>query len=159
MPNKPPNDPLVLLERYRRVTRDDCWEWTRWLDANGYGRVNVNRRKWLVHRLAWTVYQGEITPGKFLCHHCDNPACFNPAHLYEGTALDNSHDMWRRRPPQRNPPRGEANSQSKLTTAQVRALRATSGTCAAVGRQFGVCPMTVSLIRRRKIWDHLPPVQ
>jgi hypothetical protein len=45
------------------------------------------------HRYALELALGRpLDPGKYACHHCDNKVCCNPAHLYEGTAQDNSDD-------------------------------------------------------------------
>jgi hypothetical protein len=43
-------------------------------------------------RYSHELVNGPAPADKFVCHHCDVPACVNPAHLYLGTAKDNARD-------------------------------------------------------------------
>lgn len=79
----------------------ECWEWQSGKDPNGYGRFGIgpdrsNITPRLAHRVAWELAVGPIPEGRHLCHHCDNPGCVNPAHLFIGTAGDNMRDMARK---------------------------------------------------------------
>jgi hypothetical protein len=48
----------------------------------------------LVHREALERKLGRsIRPKMQALHHCDNPSCMEPEHLYEGTRSDNMRDM------------------------------------------------------------------
>jgi len=73
-----------------------CIETTHVLDEDGYGHCKVRRfgaQINLVHRLAWIDANGRLPmPGMNILHECDNPACINPDHLYEGTQRENIQD-------------------------------------------------------------------
>jgi hypothetical protein len=62
----------------------------------GYGRLVINGKYVGAHRVAYEVSKGRVMEGLFVCHHCDNPPCCNPAHLYAGTHQDNVDDKVRR---------------------------------------------------------------
>lgn len=75
---------------------DSCWEWTAGGNQMGYGQLRMNGKPILAHRLSYELYYG-VKPGKlFVCHHCDNPPCCNPKHLFLGTCQDNVDDMMRK---------------------------------------------------------------
>ncbi len=71
----------------------DCWPWMRCRLPSGYGKFGINRQTYLAHRVAYELTYGPIPPGLLVCHHCDNPSCCNPAHLFVGTNTTNFADM------------------------------------------------------------------
>ena len=71
---------------------DDCWEWQRYVDHGGYGRIRYNGKSFYTHQYSWIIFNGAIPPGMHVLHHCDNPSCVNPNHLYIGTHQDNMRD-------------------------------------------------------------------
>lgn len=73
-------DPLTLCWNYQGYT------------VNGYGRMYTNGKPITTHRLAYTLFVGEIPPGQQVLHRCDNPQCCNPEHLFLGTTADNMRD-------------------------------------------------------------------
>jgi hypothetical protein len=125
----------------RTVAEGDCIVWTGAVDRRGYGRIGCGgeRDGWdYTHRVAWTLANGEIPDGMYVCHRCDNPPCCNPDHLFLGTAAENSADMVAKGRAVGFP--GETHPQAKLTDADVRLLRslAPTATYADLARRFGI---------------------
>lgn len=86
----------IIESRADPVPESGCWLWTYSLNNKGYGRLAFNGKPRLVHRLAYTEYNGAIPEGMSVCHKCDTPSCVNPTHLFLGTQSDNAIDMVRK---------------------------------------------------------------
>ena len=91
--------PVPLKDRFWKhvVQGDGCWEWKGALDPKGYGRVAHNGKMVRAHRVAFALTYGPIPKGEgyhgtCVLHHCDNPPCVRPDHLFLGTNTDNIRD-------------------------------------------------------------------
>lgn len=137
---------------------EGCWEWTGAKDRKGYGRFSViGSRAVFAHRKAWELTHGvDLSPDQLVCHHCDNPGCVRPDHLFLGTPKENTADMYRKGRARFCPPKGEAHGQTKLTAEQVadiRRRRRDGESAIQLGREYGISATTVYNIQRRKVWD------
>ena len=103
----------------------DCWQWLGAISTWGYGLFTVGGKVRHAHRVSWGMHNGTIPDGMMVCHHCDNPPCVRPDHLFLGTAKDNVADMIAkgRRGHMRSTRRGETHQAAKLSDAQVAAIR------------------------------------
>jgi hypothetical protein len=138
----------------------ECWIWTGFKDAKGYGATNNPQNKHkaaFVHRLAYELWVGEIPKGLWVLHRCDNPSCCNPAHLFAGSNLDNIADMVAKK---RNT-RGTKHPKAKLTEQQVREIRRRYVRrvvgVTQLSREFGLSTSTTMAIVKRRIWKDLSP--
>lgn len=78
--------------KVKRGTAEECWPWTGSKLKTGYGQLRENGKMIRAHRVSWELSRGPIPEGMNVCHHCDNPPCCNPDHLFIGTHLDNTRD-------------------------------------------------------------------
>ena len=75
---------------------DHCWPWTGSTTAFGYGEFNYNGKLLRTHRVSYELHYGPLEPGQSILHHCDNPPCVRPTHLYSGSQKDNLRDAAKR---------------------------------------------------------------
>lgn len=80
------------LRKKSEVTAGGCWIWKRDSGSFGYSQAVYRGDRWMVHRLAYKLWRGEIPSGMHVCHTCDNARCINPDHLWLGTAQENQRD-------------------------------------------------------------------
>lgn len=143
----------------------ECWEWKAAKSEKGYGLFKFQGKQWRAHRFSWFVEHGPIPPAAQVNHHCDNPACVNPAHLYLGSQLDNRRDAVKRKRTakgkrsgsyrNRGRSRSGANGNAKLSSAEISRMvhdyLSSERSALEVGALYGVTDATVLYhVRRRR---------
>lgn len=131
---------------------DGCWEWLGARDRNGYGAFSYAGLTRRAHVVALALDGRGPAKGQYACHHCDNPACVRPDHLYPGTPTQNMADAIARNRQQA----GVRHYAAKLTDADVITIRASSDAIKIIAAQYGVSASNIAMIRRRKTWKHVP---
>ena len=137
-----------------------CWEWVAGCTSTGYGQFLIQRKKYKPHRISYTLAFGGIPEGLFVLHHCDNPLCLNPSHLFLGTQKDNMNDKVSKG--RQN--RGESHYACKLTDKQVSEIRKRYGRHGIGGesgvelaKEFGVGKQAISDIVHYKTRAEISP--
>ncbi|WIY54104.1 HNH endonuclease [Devosia sp. YIM 151766] len=149
---------------------DGCWEWTGAKNAQGYGYLAFRGKTWKAHRVSYTIFCGEIPDGLMVCHHCDNPCCVNPRHLFLGHATVNMKDMVRKGRGKSSitseqshfkagrPPRGEEAGGHKLTEALASEIlhAASAGVLTSdLAAKYSLDRSTIQRLLRGETWRHL----
>lgn len=139
---------------------DDCWEWLGVRRA-GYGMFRTvsgpKASKEQASRVSYTLFIGDIPEGMDVCHHCDNPGCVRPSHLFVGTHTDNMRDAARKG--RMGTMKGDSHPHSKLTVqsaSEIKALLTESDLKQEeIASLYGVCKATVSHIATERCWRHV----
>ncbi len=151
--------PERFWQKVDRRGDDDCWLWRGATSRRGYGNFGVNGRSTVTSRYAWELTRGPIPKGLCVLHHCDNPPCCNPAHLFLGTRGDNARDMlskgrhWSQTGIQ--PLRGQAVGNARLTEQAVRTIRrryACGEPQGQIAQGFGVSRTAIGRVVRSEVW-------
>ena len=148
--DKEDTDEERLLKKPYRLTTTGCWEWQGGRDSWGYGALKAqNGTQVGAHRLAHEVWIGPIPEGLQVNHHCDNPPCINPEHLYAGTPRENMQDRGVRL-------RQGSRKLLPQDVVKIRELLSeTELTQRAIGERFNVSKETVAAIKAGRVWKHV----
>lgn len=137
-----------------------CLEWDRGRNGKSgpYGKVRWKGKREVVSRVAFKLTNGDIDSETLVCHHCDNPPCFRPIHLFAGKSRDNIHDSMRKGRFARTRKRGELNHSSKLTAdkvIEIRRMLQAGSPKRRLAALFDVCQRTIASIEKRATWSHV----
>lgn len=139
--------------KYVSEPNTGCWLWMGGVSMGGYGNFLHEGRQMGAHRVSWMIHNGPIPDGLWVLHRCDTPPCVNPAHLFLGDHVTNMADSKRKG----RTNRGERHYGSKLTEAQMFAIKAALGegaVGASLAREYGVSPQAISDIGCGNRWQY-----
>ena len=148
-------------EKVDKKGPDDCWEWRGAKTRKGYGEIHDGDRTLRANRVSWEIANGPIPKGNgyhgtCVLHHCDNPGCVNPTHLFLGTVADNNHD--REKKGRSVYVRGERQGSAKLTVRNIHTIRQMlrgGVSRRVIANKYGVAQCTIGDINTGRKWGWL----
>lgn len=149
---------------YVTIENGGCWNWSAGTFGGRYGQFRLGKKKVKAHRVAWIISGKSIPNGLILCHHCDNPKCVNPQHMFVGTHKDNAQDRERKNRGSGNRfakvgQPGESNPAAKLTVNDVRHIRnlhkSHGWTKKRIATHFGVSLSQIVNITLMRSWKNV----
>lgn len=143
-----PYQPETMDQKFQRQYEktETCWNWIGYLDRYGYGKFKLDNRTVKAHRYSYQLHYGDFNESLHVLHHCDNPRCVNPSHLFLGTNRDNVADRTAKKRHGQTSKRLTTNEKTAIITAvqQGQALR-------SVAQQFQVHISTIRRVLKRTV--------
>lgn len=136
---------------------DDCWNWVGTACKDGYGIFTIRGKHVVATHIALTLagwHRPEGTDNLALHSDKCTTRCVNPRHLRWGTCKENSADMVRLGHARAH--RGEAHHLTRLKNEDIVFIRTSLMRGSELASMFGVSRPTITLIRQRKVWKHIP---
>lgn len=152
-----------VLQRFwskvEKRSETECWPWTAGKDKRGRGMFQMGGRNRIASRVALELSGVTVPADRAVCHHCDNPTCCNPSHLFIGTQADNMADAAQKK--RMEGQKGEKHNAAKLTDEIVLECRrryAAGGIMAKdLAKEFGVSGTSMQKAINGENWKHLGP--
>ena len=138
------------------VNKDECIIWERATNGNGYPVKWINGKAQSYLRHKWRLEHGDIPKGRCICHHCDNPSCINPKHIFLGSYADNMHDMIAKG--RARYAYGVFHGRSKLTPEKVLEIRKKFNegvTIKVLHKEYGMSRTAIHKVVYRITWKHV----
>lgn len=119
-----------------------CWEWTAYLNSDGYGKFNYKNTIHLAHRISW-ILEGNLKDVKQLDHVCKNRKCVRPSHLEPVTNQVNSQ-------------RGKKATLNPTLVKEIRRLYKAGGfTYRSLAKHLGIGKGAVDQVLRGLTWTNI----
>ena len=138
-----------------------CWLWTAYRSKDGYGIFGIGQKIVKAHRVSYELSVGKIPKGMMVCHHCDNPPCVNPKHLFIGDGKANAVDMTRKGRRFKPYNKGSKHGNARLNEAKVLEMRkfklgaGKKMSYRAIGELFNVNCRTAGRAIKKESWTHI----
>ena len=114
--------------------------------------MNGRPRSFYAHRIVLEAFVGPCPSGMECCHNDGDKTNARLDNLRWDTPTNNHRDKLAHG----TDGRGERASMAKLTNSQVLSIRSSTDKTCDLAKAYGVRSSTISLIRHRKNWSHLP---
>jgi len=139
-------DPLAALEWITSTAVRDPVSGCLELGTNkSYGAIQIKRERSGIHRFVYRMLVGPIPDGMLIRHLCNNKRCVEKTHLALGTTAQNANDAVL-----------AGSARRKLTSEQVREIRASTESSRTIAPKYGVSDSVIRAIRRFAIWKVVP---